>query len=70
MVGGRPVARLRRGIDATIYAAINARDLTPSLPYGDRAKSGARFVFQRLAQEISDRQLLSSMMIPGLVMTY
>ena len=29
MVGGRPVARLRGGIDATIYAAINARDLTP-----------------------------------------
>lgn len=48
----------------------STRDLTPILPYGERAKSGARFEFQRLAQEISDRQLLSSMMRPGLVMTY
>ena len=70
MVGGRPVARLRGGIDATIYAAINARDLTPSLPYGERTKSGARFEFQRLAQEISDRQVSSSMMRLVLVMTH
>lgn len=51
MVGGRPVARLRGGIDATIYLA-------------------ARFEFQRLAQEISDRQVSSSMMRLVLVMTH
>lgn len=64
VVGGRPVARLRGGIDATIYAEINGRDLPPILTYVERAKLDVRFEFERLAQQIYDRQVSSSMMRP------
>ena len=69
VVGGRPVARLRGGIDATIYAEINGRDLPPILTYVERAKLGAVRV-PAVAQQISHRQVSSNLMRAVLVMTY